>query len=293
MSQGFRLGGINDPLNVPLCTPEDLATFGGRDTWEDETLWNYEVGSKSRVLNGNGAFNVSAFYMDISDLQATVTAGSCSSRVIFNVPNARSQGIELEFEAAPNRNFDFAVSASFNDPELRSTLTSTDAARQRQRRIRHRGRTPAADRAAVPVAAAATYQGEVKPGAFAYLTGTYQHVGSRFTQVGDEDLGTLNMMSFGANTIGGPLTQTTFTLRSRAAGLRPRQPAHRPAKEQLGRGALRQQRDRRAGAAVARPRARHARARRLPDEPAAHVRCVVSPDVREVVPGGRSQTRRL
>ena len=49
---GFRLGGINDPLNVPLCTPQDLVTFGGRDTWKDETAWNYEVGVKSRVLNG-------------------------------------------------------------------------------------------------------------------------------------------------------------------------------------------------------------------------------------------------
>ena len=57
--------------------------------------------------------------MDINDLQATVTAGSCSSRVVFNVPKARSQGIEVEFEAAPNRNFDFAISGSYNDCELR------------------------------------------------------------------------------------------------------------------------------------------------------------------------------
>ena len=28
-SKGFRLGGINDPLNLPLCTPQDLVTFGG------------------------------------------------------------------------------------------------------------------------------------------------------------------------------------------------------------------------------------------------------------------------
>ena len=57
VSRGFRLGGINDPINVPLCTPQDLATFGGRDNWENESVWNYEVGYKSRVLNGNGAFN--------------------------------------------------------------------------------------------------------------------------------------------------------------------------------------------------------------------------------------------
>jgi iron complex outermembrane receptor protein len=210
VSRGFRLGGINDPLNVPLCTPQDLVTFGGRETWKDETAWNYEVGAKSRVLNGNGAFNVSAFYMDISDLQATVTAGSCSSRVIFNVPKARSQGIEVEFEAAPTSNFDFAVSGSFNDSELRSTLTSTDASGtvsvvsgiERGRRL------PTVPR--FQLATAATYQRQVRPGWLGYLTGTYQHSGSRFTQVGDEDLGTLDMGSFGANTIGGPLTAATF-----------------------------------------------------------------------------------
>ena len=29
VAKGFRLGGINDPLNVPLCTAADLAIFGG------------------------------------------------------------------------------------------------------------------------------------------------------------------------------------------------------------------------------------------------------------------------
>ena len=29
-AKGFRLGGINDPLNVPLCTPEDLAASAAR-----------------------------------------------------------------------------------------------------------------------------------------------------------------------------------------------------------------------------------------------------------------------
>ena len=210
VARGFRLGGINDPLNVPLCSSQDLVTFGGRDEWENETAWNYEVGYKSRVLNGNGAFNVSAFYMDIHDLQATVTAGSCSSRVIFNVPRSRSQGIEVEFEAAPNRNFDVAISGTFNDSELRSTLTSTDPAGNVSvvSGIEKGRRLPTVPR--VQLAAAATYQWEVRPGSLAYFTGTYHHIGSRFTQVGDEELGVLDLLSFGANTIGAPLTQTVF-----------------------------------------------------------------------------------
>ena len=60
VAKGFRLGGINDPLNVPVCTPEDLATFSGRDSWEDEELW-YEVGSKSTILGGRGTFNTGVF----------------------------------------------------------------------------------------------------------------------------------------------------------------------------------------------------------------------------------------
>ena len=210
ISRGFRLGGINDPLNVPLCTPQDLVTFGGRESWDNETVWNYEIGLKSRVLNGNGAFNVAAFHADIRDLQATVTAGSCSSRVVFNVPRARSQGIEVEFDLAPTRNFDVAVSASLNDSELRSTLTSTSpsgivtvvSGLEEGRRL------PTVPK--VQLAAAATYQWPVRADSIAYLTGTYTHIGSRFTQVGDDELGTLNMLSFGANTLGGPLTSATL-----------------------------------------------------------------------------------
>ena len=43
-----------------------------------------------------------------------------------------------------------------------------------------------------------------------YVNGTYLYIGSRFTQVGDEDLGILDMTT-SPNTIGGPLTHTTFT----------------------------------------------------------------------------------
>jgi iron complex outermembrane receptor protein len=211
LSRGFRLGGINDPLNVPLCTPEDLVTFGGRETWSDETVWNYEAGVKSRLRAIGGAIGVSAFYMDISDLQATVTAGSCSSRVVFNVPDARTVGFEVELEAAPTRNVDFAVSATVNDAELRSTLTSTDASGVTTivSGIEEGRRLPTVPR--FQFVAAATYQWEVRPGALAYITGSYQHVGSRFTQVGDQDLGTLNLLSFEPNTIGGPLTASVFT----------------------------------------------------------------------------------
>jgi iron complex outermembrane receptor protein len=213
IAKGFRLGGINDPLNLPLCTPQDRITFGGRDTWEDETLWNYEVGAKSRVMGGRGSVNVAAFYADIENLQATVTAGSCSSRLIFNVPKARSAGAEVEIEIAPNDAFDFALSASHTDSKLRSTLTSTDAAGNVSvvAGIKSGNRLPT-----VPenqLAAAATYHWRAGATLAGYATGAYQHVGSRFTQIGDQaaGFGRVNLTSFAPNNIGGPYTQNTFT----------------------------------------------------------------------------------
>jgi iron complex outermembrane receptor protein len=232
VSKGFRLGGINDPLNVPLCTPSDLRTFGGHTTWKDETLWNYEVGSKSIILDGHGSLNVAAYYMDIRDLQATVTAGSCSSRVVFNVPKAQSPGVELEFTAAPTKNFDFAISSSFTDSKLESTLTSTDAAGNVSvvSGIKKGNRLPTVPR--FQAVAAATFQGQVLTNWLGYLTPTYQYIGSRFTQIGDqaEGFGIVNLLSFaqsGGQTIGGPLTATTFTFN-------PRLPAYQIVNLRLG-----------------------------------------------------------
>ena len=147
LSKGFRLGGINDQLNTPICSPEDLATFGGRATWEDEELWNYEVGVKSTFLGGRGTFNASGFYMDVSNLQATVTAGTCSSRIIFNVPDARSAGIELELAAQPTTFFDFAVSASVADGTAAVDHHLDRRGRCGQRGVGHRGGQAPADHA--------------------------------------------------------------------------------------------------------------------------------------------------
>ncbi len=211
VAKGFRLGGINDPLNVPLCTPEDLVIFGGNDSWSDEEQWNYEIGSKSTVMDGRGTFNIAAYYVDIKDLQATVTAGSCSSRLVFNVPEARSSGLELEIAAAPSSSFDFAISASYNDSELRSEAAGNIS-----------GISPGNRLPTVPefqAAAAATYQWPMSSDRLGFLTGTFQHVGSRFTQVGDYagGFGTVDMLTF-AGVIGGPLTQQFFNFNPELPG---------------------------------------------------------------------------
>jgi iron complex outermembrane receptor protein len=208
VSKGFRLGGINDPLNTPLCTAQDLAIYGGRPTWKDETLWNYEAGVKSTISGGRGSFNASAYYMDIEDLQATVTAGSCSSRIIVNVPKARTTGIEAEFELAPTDAFDFAISGNYNNSELRSSFRAANG--DIVAGIKEGNRLPSVPE--FQMAAAATYHWQMRNNMAGYLTGVFQHVGDRYTQVSDQapGFGTVDITSFPGD-IGGPYTQNTFT----------------------------------------------------------------------------------
>ena len=207
ISKGFRLGGINDPLNLPLCQPADLAIYGGHPTWEDETLWNYEVGAKKTIREGRGSLNVSAYYMDIENLQATVTAGTCSSRIILNVPSARTTGIEAEFEHAPNDVFDFAVSGSFNNSELRSSFR--DPSGNIVAGIQEGNRLPTVPE--FQMSAAATVRLPMFSGV-GYATGVFQHVGERYTQVADQaaGFGSVQLDGFTGD-IGGPYTQSTYS----------------------------------------------------------------------------------
>jgi iron complex outermembrane receptor protein len=127
VSKGFRLGGINDPINVPLCSADDLKVFGNQGTWKDEKNTNYEIGAKMRTSDRRYTLNVAAFYSDINNLQATTTAGTCSSRIVFNVPKAHSQGLEAELYGRPAEHWDFGLSVTIIDASLNTSVTSTNA----------------------------------------------------------------------------------------------------------------------------------------------------------------------
>jgi iron complex outermembrane receptor protein len=208
-SRGFRLGGINDPLNLPLCTKQDSLTYSGHPSWKDETAWNYEVGAKSEVAGGRASINVSAFYMDIRDLQLTVTAGQCSSRLILNAPKARSTGIEAEVTASPTEHLDFSGSLSLDNSKLRASLT--DVAGSVISAIQEGNRLPSVPQ--VQWSAAVTYGWSVSAGSRAFVGASDQYVGSRYTLIDDEapGYGTVDLTTFGTHTIGAPLTQSTFT----------------------------------------------------------------------------------
>jgi len=179
-SKGFRLGGVNDPINLPLCTPEDAALFGGFQDYGDETLWNYEAGVKSQFAGVT--LNAAAFYTDISNLQVTLDAGSCSSRIVFSVPDAHTKGVEFELTATPATGLDIGLNGTILEAEFDSTLpeplaTSTG--------IREGNRLPSVPK--FQISANATYTHPVSDEMDAFVSASFQHVGTRYTQPSDQE----------------------------------------------------------------------------------------------------------
>jgi iron complex outermembrane receptor protein len=209
VSKGFRLGGINDPLNEPLCTDADKVTFGGRPDFANETLWNYEVGAKTSFMSGRGSFNVAAFYSDINNLQATLDAGTCSSRIVFNVDKARSMGVEAELFMQATDELSFGINGSYTDSELRSTVTSTDenGVTSVVAGIQKGNRLPTVPK--IQLSANATYEKPIFDETSGFFTVNVQHVGSRFTQIGDQAAG-FGTIDLTAIPIGNP-TATSFS----------------------------------------------------------------------------------
>ncbi len=179
-AKGFRLGGINDPLNEPICGP-DFALFEQFEgEYEDETLWNYEAGVKYQ--RAGITFNAAAFYTDIKNLQINVDAGQCSSRVSINAKKAHTMGIEAEVSARPIEGLDLSVAGSLLEAEFDSTLDEPLATRTG---IRDGNRL-----AGVPnfqVAATATYGSRFSDNADWYVNASIQHIGTRYTQAADQE----------------------------------------------------------------------------------------------------------
>jgi len=185
VSKGFRLGGVNDPLNIPLCTGGatgvDALTYGNRPTYEDETLWNYEVGVRAQRRGLN--FAAAAFYTDINNLQVTADAGTCSSRVVFNVPSAHTMGVEAELSAEVAEGFNLSLSGSILESEFDSDVTTTAGVIIAG--IREGNRLPSVPN--FQLSANASYEWPVADDAAAFVGASFQHVGARYTQPSDQE----------------------------------------------------------------------------------------------------------
>lgn len=86
ISKGYRSGGFNQK------TDDEYVSY------DEETLWSYELGVKSAFLDRRLIVNGALYYMDINDMQVS-EAVSPSVTYITNAAEATAMGAELEINA--------------------------------------------------------------------------------------------------------------------------------------------------------------------------------------------------
>ena len=99
ISRGYKAGGYS--VTGPVYNPE--------------TIWAYETGLKMRLFDRRLQLNFSAFYYDQKNLQIVQTSiGPFGPELVTtNAGAATTEGVEVEFQAAPVRNLQLRGSVAY------------------------------------------------------------------------------------------------------------------------------------------------------------------------------------
>jgi outer membrane receptor protein involved in Fe transport len=119
-AKGVRLGGSNIFVPPTTCA-DDLAANGidkGPAAYQSDSLWSYEVGSKSRFFGNRLSVNAHAFYVNWKNIQQGVYLPTCAYTYNANAGDATSRGVELEIQARPIAGLTLSASGGIVHAEL-------------------------------------------------------------------------------------------------------------------------------------------------------------------------------
>jgi outer membrane receptor protein involved in Fe transport len=115
-SKGFRPGGINPAIPSAFGCSDSLAQLGvtsaEANRFKSDSLWNYELGSKTAWLDQRLTVDGAVYYIDWKNLQQDVLL-SCGFGYTGNVGSAKSEGFELETHARPANSVDISAGVGY------------------------------------------------------------------------------------------------------------------------------------------------------------------------------------
>ncbi len=110
-SDGFRAGGVN------IVRPGTVLPV----TYDQDFLYNYELGFKSRLAGGKYTLNLTAFRMEWKDYQIEVVdPGPLYAVLVANVGDAEIDGVTLDFTAFVFDSLNIGLNLQLLDPKTKA-----------------------------------------------------------------------------------------------------------------------------------------------------------------------------
>lgn len=130
-AEGFRPAGAS--LRVPSICDFDLTQNGYVDsngnptqptTYDSDSVWSYELGSKNRMWGGRVVLDGSVYYIKWKNIQANVSLPNCAYNFVDNLANATSKGFDLAFQLKATDHLNFEGAVGYNDATFDQDATS-------------------------------------------------------------------------------------------------------------------------------------------------------------------------
>jgi outer membrane receptor protein involved in Fe transport len=119
-AEGFRDGGINRPVPVPLCSADlaGLGFSGSPPSYAADSLWSYELGAKSHALSDG--INLSGALFDIrwNNIQTDIILPTCTFDIKANIGSAESRGVEFELNARLAQGLRFNIGGNYTSAKI-------------------------------------------------------------------------------------------------------------------------------------------------------------------------------
>jgi outer membrane receptor protein involved in Fe transport len=127
-SKGFRPGGINPAIPTAFGCGASLAQLGvtaaEANRFKSDSLWNYELGTKTSWLDQRLTVDGAVYYIDWKDLQQDVLL-ACGFGYTGNVGSAKSEGFELETHARPASSLDLSAGVGYEHAVITESSTTS------------------------------------------------------------------------------------------------------------------------------------------------------------------------
>jgi iron complex outermembrane recepter protein len=90
LSKGYRIGGASPPLPADACGP------GFPTSYNSDSVWSYEAGTKDRFFDRKLQVSASAFYIQWNNIQQSFIVPSCGIAFTTNAGDAVSKGFDFQ-----------------------------------------------------------------------------------------------------------------------------------------------------------------------------------------------------